>query len=74
MQTATAIVDRIRRWAESSCVQDAWRAAVEAHDIHKLWTLVSGGPYRFGIAAFKKRAPTTTTNRLSPCNNELREQ
>eukprot|EP00972_Heterocapsa_arctica_P015111 2224910-Heterocapsa_arctica.AAC.1 len=29
MQTATALVDRIQCWAESSCVQDAWRAALK---------------------------------------------
>eukprot|EP00972_Heterocapsa_arctica_P057385 8468162-Heterocapsa_arctica.AAC.1 len=36
---ATAFVGRVQTWAESSCVQYAWKKAVEDHDIHLLWTL-----------------------------------
>eukprot|EP00972_Heterocapsa_arctica_P088956 13118203-Heterocapsa_arctica.AAC.1 len=39
---ATAFVDRVQTWAERICVQDAWKKGVEEHDIHLLWTLVSG--------------------------------
>eukprot|EP00972_Heterocapsa_arctica_P046828 6912332-Heterocapsa_arctica.AAC.1 len=70
---AAAFVDAVQAWAESDYVQDAWQRAVEEHDIHQLWTLVSGGLRRLGMASYK-RTLAPTTYKVSLCTRELRER